>query len=397
MTPEIKTPAAPNGDSEASQGPEVRGGSLAAPGWARKRRPASLVRFQGQYQTPETLTRSLRDAAAAERVRPQGAGTALRAPIEAADPTGPGSCSNSGNISPLASHPVSAFGAQWVVDGETGECLPLPCRSLGTTAPSAPHKSLSGAHKKTAQALAWNVAHLGKKYGADRLGFLTLTFADHVTCAREASRRFHSLATHVLKKRYLDYIRVLERQKNGRIHYHLLVVLDDDIRTGFDFSAIAQCDYATAGKRIRLEWAFWRKTAPLYRFGRTELMPVKSNSDALAQYVGKYIGKHFGSRIEEDKGVRLVSYSGGARMATSRFTPIGYQQDRQWRAKLLTFVRQLQHAQVSSDAFGGKSNRAGYLRIESLSDLTAHLGKNWAFHWREYIFNLPPSDLSVPF
>ena len=62
-------------------------------------------------------------------------------------------------------------------------------------------------------------------YGIERLGFLTLTFADHVTDAREAQRRFHSLATHVLNTRYrARWIRVLERHESGRIHYHLIVV-----------------------------------------------------------------------------------------------------------------------------------------------------------------------------
>src|SRR5690606_33058961 len=152
---------------------------------------------------------------------------------------------------------------------------------------------------------------------------------------------FNSLATNVLKKRYAAYVRVLERQKSGRIHYHLLVVLPDDIRTGADFAAFAQGDYRTANKHLRREWAFWRKTAPLYRFGRTELLPVRSDGDTLGQYVGKYIGKHIGQREERDKGARLVSYSGDARMATSKFARVG-KYPNEWRAKVLTFSRIVQ-------------------------------------------------------
>ncbi|MDE4694551.1 hypothetical protein, partial [Klebsiella pneumoniae] len=41
-----------------------------------------------------------------------------------------------------------------------------------------------------------------------------------------------------LASRYRAYIRVMEPMKSGRIHYHLLVALDSDIRTGFDFFAV---------------------------------------------------------------------------------------------------------------------------------------------------------------
>ena len=293
-------------------------------------------------------------------------------------------------------HPVSAFGSAWTMLGDTGEVVPLPCRSLGTTQTGEGRKalprSLSGAHKKTAQALSWNVDYLCKKYGVERIGFLTLTFADHVLDAREASRRFNNLATGILRERYPEYIRVLERQKSGRIHYHLLVVLDEDIRSGFDFDAVAKHDYKSASARIRLEWAFWRKSAKSYGFGRCELLPIKSTSEGMAQYVGKYIGKHFNAREEADKGVRLVSYSRGARMASSRFTRCGTKMSSEWRAKVCTFAMQIRFAQMAT-----KNNKFGYLRVDDLSDLTRVLGKNWTFHWREHICNLPPADLSIPF
>ena len=285
------------------------------------------------------------------------------------------------------------------MDGQTGEMLievgacaegaRLPCRSLETTQPKVP-QNLTGPHKKTALALSWNVSGLCEKYGVERVGFLTLTFADHVVDAREASRRFNSLATHVLKSRYLDYIRVLERQKSGRIHYHLLVVLPDDIKTGFDFVGIDQGNYKSANNHLRREWAFWRKTAHLYRFGRTELMPIKGSADALGQYVGKYIGKHIGQREERDKGVRLVSYSRGARMATSRFTAIDtFSFKEGWRPRLKTFVDQMNHAFSITHPHRPP--------IRCIADLKFYLGNRWAYHWRDHIMSLPPADLSVPF
>ena len=232
-----------------------------------------------------------------------------------------------------------------------------------------------------------NVAHLCAQYGIDRIGFLTLTFADHVTCAREASRRFNSLASNVLRHRFASYIRVLERQKSGRIHYHLLVVLADDIRSGVRFDEFAAGKYGSAGNHLRREWAFWRHTAPQYRFGRTELMPVKSNGDALGQYVGKYIGKHIGHREERDKGVRLVSYSGDARMATSKHTAMTLNPD-SWRAKVATFSRQVE---------AWKRITNPHFRVRCIDDLAQVLGPRWAYQWRDYICALPGSDLTVPF
>ena len=186
------------------------------------------------------------------------------------------------------------------------------------------HK-LSNQAKKTADILRLSIEKMARIYGLENLGFFTLTFADHVLDPREAQRRWHSLRTNVLKKRYLDVIRVFERQKSGRIHYHCVVALGFDVRTGFDFCEAEQGVYRSANKALRNEWAFWRGTkakpgaAKSYGFGRTELLPVKSSVDAISKYVGKYISKHIESRLVEDKGVRLVEMSKGTRAGTTSF------------------------------------------------------------------------------
>ena len=199
---------------------------------------------------------------------------------------------------------------------------------------------LTGGHKRSAFVLSFEIMALAKEFGIDRLGFLTLTFADLVLDLKEANRRFNSLNTHVLKGRYLRGVVVPERQKSGRVHYHLLVVLRADIRSGCDFAAFERKDYRSANPALRSEWAFWRKTAPLYGFGRHELLPVKSNAEGIARYVGKYISKHVGERVEGDKGARLVRYLGyprGTRKATCRF---GWVNENAWlwRHKLAAFA-----------------------------------------------------------
>lgn len=388
MTPERETPASPElAGQGGTTGVDATGESV--PGWARRRGKAALVRFQGEYHTPEALAAQIALQASQERVSrggPKAADAFTREVLTA-------QLGESRRTPPTPRTPpadrCSLLDGTKAIDTATGEVVPLPCRSLETTQPNVTPAALVGPRKKVALALSWNVASMCKTWGIERVGFLTLTFADHVTDSREAQRRFNSLATHILRKRYPAHIAVMERQASGRIHYHLLVVLAEDIRTGVDFDELARFKelgrkaYRSAPKALAREWAFWRKTSKAYGFGRTELLPIKSDADAMGQYVGKYIAKGQAFRTEDDKGVRLVRYSGGARMATCKFAELG-SYPTEWRAKVCTFVRQMAEAYP-------------HRRIRDMDDLAFHFGSRWAFHWRDYILALPPSDLSIPF
>ncbi len=249
----------------------------------------------------------------------------------------------------------------------------LPCQNSNNcteTGTASRSEQLQPSAKRTAAALAWNVAHLVQKFGIERVGFLTLTFAQNITSPKEAQKRWHSLRSHVLSKRYPAFMRVFERQGSGRIHYHALVVLPEgvDIRRGVDWERFAQGDYKTASPQLRREWAFWRKTAPAFGFGRTELLPVRSTGSAIASYVGKYIGKHLEQRQRGDKGVRLVEYSRGWKQASVRFawvSPGAWL----WRAKVKAF------AEADGAATSGHLQR--------------RFGKHWAFTFREVIMAIP--------
>lgn len=233
--------------------------------------------------------------------------------------------------------------------------------------------SVDKKYRKSSVALSCNVLDLSFKHGLKNLGFLTLTFKDHVTDYREGSKRFNSLASNVLNVRYKHWLRVMERQKSGRIHYHLIVALDDDIRTDFNFAEASEGIYKSASKSLRAEWAFWRKTAPLYRFGRTELLPIKSSHEAIGRYVGKYIGKHMMQRLPEDKGARLVSYSKGCRAMSTKFSwhTEGAQE---WRAKVKVFAHMVAERRGCEPTFEG---------------LALELGPKWAYNNREFIAQLP--------
>jgi hypothetical protein len=227
--------------------------------------------------------------------------------------------------------------------------------------------------------LASEIKHLAKLYSIERLGFLTLTFRDHVTQIREAQRRFNSLNTHVLARRYERAIGVWERQKSGRIHFHLVVVLPGDIRTGFDFEAIKLQDYRSANQVLRGEWSFWRKTAPLYRFGRTELLPVKSTGEGIARYVGKYVSKHIGLRSPDDVGARVIRFIGYKPNDRTCYASFAWNtpNSRMWRRKLALFA-----------------NSVG---AETTDDLKRLFGPRWAFMFFDEIMAVElNSETAIP-
>jgi len=237
---------------------------------------------------------------------------------------------------------------------------------------------LTGGHKRTAFVLASEIMALVEKFGLEHVGFFTLTFADLVLDLKEANRRFNSLNTHVLKERYLRCVAVPERMKSGRVHFHLLVILRADIRTGCDFKAFARGNYRSANMALRAEWAFWRKTCPKYGFGRHELLPVKSNAEGIARYVGKYISKNVRERRPADKGARLVRYIGfkpGDRTAHSQ---LAWTSDNAWlwRHKLAAFAKE--HNLRDMDAV----TRAG--------------GKRWAWHLQGWIMRQELHDVVYP-
>lgn len=285
-------------------------------------------------------------------------------------------------------------------EGDSGGS-PLPClnsnisNEIKDPIAQKPSKTgfsgLSTQHRKTAFILGESVDQIGRKFGIENLGFLTLTFAQHIVDPKEAQRRLNSLITGVIKVRYREYLGVFERQKSGRIHYHILLVLDSDIRTGVDFEAFHDCDYRTAGKFLRSEWAFWRKTAKKYGFGRTELLPVRSSMQAMGKYVSKYISKHIEQREDSDKGVRLVRYSKGARVGTTRFQ-FSSEGSFEWRRKVAIFAALIESGDLPFQlcrVFPDYDRHAKY-SVTSLSDISkALVDKRWAYKAGEFIVSLP--------
>lgn len=164
----------------------------------------------------------------------------------------------------------------------------------------------------------------------------------------------------------------MERHKDGVVHYHLLLHMNQDIRSGFNFEEVKQFNYDSVSQYLRHEWKFWRSTAKRYGFGRTELHPIKSTAEAMAKYVSKYLTKHMGNRLPEDKGARLVSCSKGSRVCSTRFQFLS-DGSHAWRSKVALF------AAMVADRYG----------IEPTNDaLKAQLGNYWVYRNRHYIMSI---------
>ena len=164
-------------------------------------------------------------------------------------------------------------------------------------------------HKKQAFILSLNVKDFIDYFGLDRIGFLTLTFPDNVKDPKEAYRRFNNMNRRFLSVYFPNWILVKERQVRGAWHYHIIVACPDDIRTGINFTEIKAGSYGSASPPLRRLWKLLRDSLPKYGFGRSELLPIRTSSEVISSYVGKYISKQLHFKREEDKGVRLISYS----------------------------------------------------------------------------------------
>ena len=97
--------------------------------------------------------------------------------------------------------------------------------------------------------------------------------------------------------------------------------------------------------------------------------------DAMAKYVGKYIGKHMDNRQWQDKGARLVRYSRGAKAGTNAFMFVSAG-SADWRRKIKTFAAIVQETHPET-------------KVETMADLTGVLGPRWAYNNRDFILSLP--------
>lgn len=249
-------------------------------------------------------------------------------------------------------------------------------------------RTLQPRHFKVAYALGHNVKRFFAHHPFETCGFLTLTFASDVD-ARTASKRFKNLKDGILRLHFDAWIGVTERTARGRIHFHLLIATRSDIRSGFDFDSLtaaqqlaAARDYGPAHREatrrysqsacpaLRHIWAMLRQKAPAYGFGRTEFSPLRTNAEAVAHYVGKYIAKHVSQRHSGDERAKTVFCSAEDRRCTTLFA---------WHSPGATKWRKAL-AQVSNS-----------LGCRSMDHLRQMFGPRWAFRLGEAVLHASES------
>lgn len=269
--------------------------------------------------------------------------------------------------------------------GAPAPAAPLPCLERN----NCNKAGLSGHERKRIFAIRLNVEEFINRYGLEKVGFLTITFPLGVQTWQEAQRRFHSFSVRVLKRLFSDYVCVLEFHRDGRPHYHLLVATEHDIRTGFYFAAYQALQedsrkprhdpnkltwsarrqmsrLLTTNETLKAIWKQIRTSAKGYGVGRCEIIPIRKNTEAIAEYVGGYISKSVGNRRPEHKGARMVRYSQRFknRPCRSQFswaTPAGWI----WRQKVNVWA-------ISRGCY-------------SLDHVRRRFGKSWCYRHRDEI------------
>jgi hypothetical protein len=272
---------------------------------------------------------------------------------------------------------IDHSGRAWTLgdDGETWE------RKFG---------GISASERRTAFALRKNVEAFADHYQRANCGFLTLTPLD----GRMTPKQFGEV-WHLIRKNHLkwvrSYLRVLEPQKRGAPHYHLCVAVDFDMLPDqFNWDALQLAGEArkrgdlvearrltrvyaeSAAKRLRECWAELREVCARYGLGRSEFLPFRKGSGAIAAYVGKYLEGGLEFRQASWKGARRVEYdrkeSRVWKRAGVRFGWVS-PGAREWRSRC---------AELGAAA-GARDS----------AELAEKLGPKWCYHARKDIMTAP--------
>ncbi len=160
-----------------------------------------------------------------------------------------------------------------------------------------------------------------ERFGRNNVGVLTITTSSECLSARAFQEKWDPFRTNVICRLFATGIWVRERQpRTGNWHAHAVVNLGWDVRTSFPFEQVSKGFYANVDPRLRDVWKRLRDKAARYNFGRTELLPIKSNGEGFAVYVTKYLWKALVSdKAGGEEKCKLFGIWGGVRFAYSRF------------------------------------------------------------------------------
>jgi hypothetical protein len=263
-------------------------------------------------------------------------------------------------------------------DGDTLQRFGLP------TAPEA----------KAAFNLRLNVAAFIRHWGRNHCLFFTLT-DEHNLHPTQFARRWN----HYRRRQgtwIRSFIRVLEPQKSGRPHYHVLVAVPwDTCPDAFDWNAFYECqqERQMRGKTARFRelrdryrnsaaseivklWSLLRKILPRYGLGRrSELLPLRKDAEAVSEYVGKYLEAGLTLRKHSWKGCRRIEF------------------DRTAKALWQSCTREFAWHSLGAKAWRARVGQlAAAVGARDLNDIRRKFGRRWGYRFRSAITLASESD-----
>ncbi len=245
----------------------------------------------------------------------------------------------------------------------------------------------TGAEAKAAFHLRKNVEAFVRYWGRNRCLFFTITDKDNLHPTVFARRWNHYLRRH--GEWIVSFIRVLEPQKQGRPHYHVLVAVAWDTRPdSFDWEAFDGCQQelkangrsgrfrelrsryrASAAPELVMMWGLHRKVLPRYGLGdRAELLPLRKGEGAISEYIGKYLQGGLVLRRHSWKGCRRVEFDRRAKDA--------------WLACSRVFAWHSPGAKAWRKRVGEIGVALGALDLDGIR---RRLGPKWAYRLRDAI------------
>lgn len=203
------------------------------------------------------------------------------------------------------------------------------------------NNSIKSVSAKTAYKLECNILDLANHYHESQLFFMTLTFGlnepERIKRKRKTSpkkprskmdreaKAWDSLQTNILKKRGIEFIKVMERNEKGRKHFHAIIVLPwktvGEVRPGVDQLTREPQKHVEKyyhGRLAELSGELSQKLTR-YGFGRWNMTPVKS-LEGLAKYLTKQVTS---DRQHYRKGDRVYSCSKKLRAAKGSIAWVG--------------------------------------------------------------------------
>lgn len=250
---------------------------------------------------------------------------------------------------------------------------------------------ITSSEAKRAFQLRRNVEAFAAHYRHENCAFLTLTAADAEMTPKQFGEIWNDMTRHKKGGGALawlkSYVRVLEAQRRGAPHYHLLVATPWDLQPArFDWAALnaaSECRKrgdllkaractklysSSATQELRMVWSELREVCKRYGLGRSECLPFRKEAGAVANYVGKYLEGGLAFRRDSWKGARRVEYD--------------RKESINWRACGARFGWRSPGAKAWRQRVGELAVAIGATDSESM---VAILGRRWAYNARPAI------------